>query len=145
MDDVTYKVSAPPDSFEVPEFGNDEQSSCPLSYQVIYNQTSLDWLTELSSGRGLQYFTDQNENSGTFLITVEATGPEGVTESVSFNFTVEPYCDDQVISAPRVVDQLYYFTDVGGNLKVPEFSNDKYYDCPTAYVMTRDESLTWIT
>ena len=105
----------------------------------------MDWPTELSSGRGLQFFTDQNEDAGTFLITVEATGPEGVTESVSFNLIVEPFCDDQIISAPRVVGKQYIFLESGSSYEVPEFSNDKPTYCELTYSLQYDESQTWIT
>lgn len=71
--DETYKVNDPLHQHEVPEFNNDESEHCPLTYAVNFDP-ALTWITPLTSGRGVEFFTDTNTNVDSYTITVTASG-----------------------------------------------------------------------
>ena len=73
------------------EFENDSVNYCDVTYSVEFDQ-SLTWMSALSSGRGVQYFTDENDRVGTYEITVTATGSEGATSTATFTLEVTVDC-----------------------------------------------------
>ena len=96
---------------------------CPLSYELVYD-TTQSWLTPDANGRKISWQTDENDNSGTHLITVKATNIDGITASESFTIEVLTSCDNQVITLPSSPIFSYRVNDPAESYELDEFGND---------------------
>ena len=90
--DQIYKVRSAAESYILEEFDNDEAEYCPLTYTATFDKPNESPIQAVASGLGVTYQTDTNEDVGVYVITVEGTGPDGVSFSVDFNLEIIPDC-----------------------------------------------------
>ena len=123
----------PQAQYEVDDFGNDEAAYCPLTYTVAIPAPASAWMTALASGKGSSWQTDTNTNVAAHIVTITATGIEGVTLDTTFTLNVNPDCSQQIITPSVTVDQTYRVYDLKAFYEVLEFANDESTHCPLTY------------
>ena len=81
----TYTVNDIGDKLDVGAFTS-EPTGCQLSYSTTVSPTA-DFMTQLQSGRGMEWYTNSEANVGTYTVTVTATS-NNLSESTSYTVTV---------------------------------------------------------
>ena len=123
----------PQAQYEVDDFGNDEAAYCPLIYTVAIPAPASAWMTALVSGKGSSWQTDTNTNVAAYIVTITATGIEGVTLDATFTLNVNPDCSIQILTPSVTVNHTYRVYDAKLSYEVQEFANDESTHCPLTY------------
>ena len=73
-----------------------------MTYTVSFDPI-LTFIAETAE-RTFEWQTDSNTNEGIYPLTVTATGPDAVTDFVTFNLQVKINCLMKTVTTPMTVD-----------------------------------------